>query len=91
MLPAILLACIALAACATPTPAERAARVQREVENMITVYGPGCARLGYEPDSDVWRDCILRLNSSHDTMMYYTRPVTTNCIGNRGFYSCTTF
>ena len=81
---------LALAGCATPTPEERAARVQRDVENMIAVYGPACAKLGFEPESDPWRDCILRLNT-RDAMLYATRPVTTSCIGHRGFFNCTTF
>lgn len=81
---------LALASCATPTPEERAARVQKDVEYMIAVYGPACAKLGFAPESDPWRDCILRLNS-RDAMIYATRPVTTSCIGHRGFYSCTSF
>jgi hypothetical protein len=29
------------------TQAERAAQVQRDVEEMIRVYGPGCEKLGF--------------------------------------------
>ena len=76
-----------LAGCATP--AERAAQIQREVEEMIVVYGPGCERLGFANGTDDWRNCILRL-SARDTA--YTRfPTTTTCFGHRGFYQCTTF
>jgi len=76
-----------LAGCATP--AERAAQVQREVEEMIVVYGPGCERLGFANGTDDWRNCILRL-SARDAA--YTRyPTTTSCFGHRGFYQCTTF
>jgi hypothetical protein len=85
MLPAVLL----LAACVT-TPQERAARVQKDVEDMITVYGPACGKLGYEPESDGWRDCVLRLNT-REHLMYLSRPTTTSCIGHRGFYHCTSF
>lgn len=76
-----------LSACSTP--AERAARVQREVEGMIQVYGPACDRLGFTRDTDPWRECILRLNAHDDA--YRTRPLTTTCVGHRGFYNCTSF
>lgn len=87
---AALLAGAVLAGCATTTPEERAARVQRDVEAMIAVYGPACAKLGYTPESDGWRDCILRLNQ-RDATYYASRPLTTTCIGHRGFYNCTAF
>src|SRR3981189_2633754 len=45
------------------TQAERAAQVQRDVDDMILVYGPGCEKLGYKTDSDPWRDCVLRLST----------------------------
>ncbi len=78
---------LALAGCATP--AERAARVQAEVEEMIQVYGPACERLGYRADEDRWRDCILRLSARDD---YRTRPITTtHCFGHRGFFHCTSY
>jgi hypothetical protein len=72
------------------TPEQRAARVQAEVEDMIRVYGPGCQRLGYAPDSDPWRQCILRLRA-RDDIRYSTYPTTTTCIGHRGFFNCTTY
>lgn len=76
-----------LAGCATP--AERAAQMQREVNDMIQIYGPACEKLGYQAGTDPWRDCILRL----DTNATYRRgyPTTTSCIGHRGFMQCTTF
>jgi hypothetical protein len=81
-----------LAACVTT--AERAAQMQRDVDEMIQVYGPACERLGYKGDSDPWRDCVLRL-SSKDSFERYGRygryPVTTSCFGHRGFFNCTTF
>lgn len=79
---------LVLAGCSTP--AERAASVQKEVEQMIELYGPGCEKLGFTKDTDPWRECILRLNA-HDDARYRSRPMTTNCIGHRGFYSCTSF
>lgn len=84
----ILLSLVALlAGCATPE--QRAAQVEREVNDMIRVYGPACERLGYKTDSDPWRDCILRLNAADRPRGHY--PTTTNCIGHRGFLHCTTF
>jgi len=74
----------------TTTPAERAANVQAQVEEMIRVYGPGCEKLGYAKDTDAWRGCILRLQKRDDDR-YSIRPTTTTCIGHRGFYDCTTY
>lgn len=72
------------------TPAERAAAVRAEVEEMIKVYGPGCEKLGYTKDTDQWRECILHLRA-RDDIRYSTRPTTTTCVGHRGFYNCTSF
>lgn len=76
-----------VAGCATQ--AERAAQVEREVEQMIQLYGPGCEKLGYKSDSDPWRECVLRLAQRDDRYNRY--PISTNCIGHRGFMQCTTF
>ncbi|NMG00809.1 hypothetical protein GPA27_25845 [Aromatoleum toluolicum] len=78
-----------LVSCATP--AERAAQVEREVEQMITIYGPACERLGYKQDSDQWRDCILQLNAQERHERYSRMPTSTTCIGHRGFFHCSTF
>ncbi len=75
-----------LAGCATPE--ERAARVQAEVQDMIRVYGPGCEKMGYTKDTDLWRECILRLSARND---YRTRPTTTTCTGASGFFNCVTY
>ena len=71
------------------TQAERAAQVQREVEDMIRVYGPGCEKLGYKSDSDQWRDCVLRLATKDK--LERRDFTTTNCVGSRGFFHCSTF
>jgi hypothetical protein len=78
---------LALAACATPE--QRAAAVQRDVDDMIRVYGPGCDRLGYRADTDEWRACVLRL--AHRDDLQRRALTTTNCIGHRGFFSCSSF
>ncbi len=69
--------------------AERAAQVQRDVDEMIGIYGPGCEKLGYRADSDPWRDCVLRLSTKD--RLERRDFTTTNCIGSRGFFHCSTF
>jgi hypothetical protein len=76
-----------VAGCATPE--QRAAQVQREVEEMIGVYGPGCEKLGFKTDSDQWRDCVLRLATKDK--LERRDFTTTNCIGSRGFFHCSSF
>jgi len=77
------------AGCATQ--ADRSAQMQREVDDMIAVYGPACEKLGYAKGSDVWRDCVLRLNTNDTIARYSTAPTTTTCFGHRGFFHCSTF
>src|SRR5207237_5536793 len=50
-----------IAGCATQ--ADRSAQMQREVDDMIAVYGPACEKLGYKGASDQWRDCVLRMRN----------------------------
>ncbi|BCB25926.1 hypothetical protein SKTS_08120 [Sulfurimicrobium lacus] len=85
----LLIAVAVLGGCATP--AQRAAQLQREVDEMITVYGPSCEKLGYKTDSDPWRDCILHLSAKESYERDRGAPRTTSCIGHRGFMQCTTF
>lgn len=75
---------------ACETPGERAARIEAEVDEMVTLYGPACEKLGYARDTDPWRECILHLRT-RDDVRYNTRPTTTTCVGHRGFYNCTTY
>jgi hypothetical protein len=76
-----------VAGCATQ--AERAAQLQREVEQMIELYGPGSEQLDYKADTDPWRECVLKL--AHRDDRYNRYPISTNCVGHRGFMQCTTF
>lgn len=78
-----------LVACVTP--AERAAQMQREVDEMIQVYGPACERLGFKSDTDPWRDCILRLSAKDSYGRYGRTPTMATCLGHRGFFHCSTF
>ncbi|MFC5475653.1 hypothetical protein [Paraherbaspirillum soli] len=75
-----------LSGCATE--AERAAQAQRDVDEMVHVYGPACDRLGYKADSNQWRDCVLRLDTKNNIERY---PMTTTCFGHHGFLQCSTF
>lgn len=84
----LLIGVVAMVGCATP--AERAARVQAEVEDMIQVYGPACEKLGYRRDDDKWRDCVIRLAAKAEQRLS-SHPTTTSCFGHRGFFNCTTF
>lgn len=61
-----------LAGCATTTPAERAARAERQMAEMMEVYGPACDKLGYKRDSNPWRDCVLNM-ATKDDMRAYSR------------------
>ncbi len=78
---------LVLAGCATQ--AERAAAVQRDVDDMLRVYGPGCEKLGYKVDTDPWRECVLRLATND--RLEQRRDYMTHCFGNRGFLHCSTF
>jgi hypothetical protein len=79
-----------LAGCATE--AELAAQKQGEVDAMVRIYGPACERLGYQRDTDPWRDCILRL-STRESLDRRNFPATFNCFGPAGFgfTQCTAF
>jgi len=77
----------AIAGCVSQ--AERAAAAQAQVDDMIKVYGPACEKLGFAKDTDPWRDCLLRMRAHDDR--YISRPTTTTCVGQRGFYNCTSF
>ncbi|MBV2235119.1 MAG: hypothetical protein KUL75_06175 [Sterolibacterium sp.] len=84
-----------LAGCAGITPAERAAMMQQEVEEMIQVYGPACEKLGYQADTDAWRECILKLNTTnavrHLEYEYSTHMAPAGCRSYRGFFRCPPF
>lgn len=83
-----LLCALVLPACMTT--AERAARMQAEVDEMIAVYGPACEKLGYQRDEDGWRACVLNLSMT-DELRRAAYPTTSTCIGHRGFFHCSSF
>jgi hypothetical protein len=62
-----------LAACAT-TPEERRAQAEREAQRLKDEFGQACERLGYQPESDKWRDCLLTMENQRlmqQQMMMY--------------------
>jgi hypothetical protein len=79
--------------CASLSTAERAARMQQEVDEMIQVYGPACEKLGYPANTDLWRECILKLNTSRqierlERLERLDAPMMiTDCWRHRGFCS----
>ena len=78
-----------LVGCATT--AERSAQAQRDVDEMIAVYGPACEKLGYKGGSDVWRDCVIRLSTKDNLERNSRYPATTTCFGSRRFFNCSAF
>ena len=36
------------------------------MNEMMFVYGPACARLGYASNSDQWRNCVLQLSAKEE-------------------------
>lgn len=71
----LLWASIFVAACTTP--AEQATSMQREMDRMIVVYGPACAKLGFPAGSDQWRSCVLQLSAKDDARTYAAYPYYT--------------
>ncbi len=74
----IVAALIAAVLTGCATPAEQAAQAERDVERMIQVYGPACQKLGFKPDTDPWRNCVIGLdqkNAARDSRhTYYGSP-----------------
>lgn len=86
------LSLVLLGGCANLTPAERSALMQQEIEEMIQVYGPACGKLGYQADTDPWRECILKLNTAKNLEYdYSTRMAPPVCRSYRGFVRCEPF
>lgn len=83
LLSAVLSACM--------TPAERIEEAKADAEYMVKIYGPACDKLGFSKDTDPWRACLLQMRAHDDERFRALRPSTTNCVGQRGFYHCTSF
>lgn len=74
MLRYLMLLLTAFLAAACTTPQQRAAQMQAEMESMIQIYGPACARLGYPNNSDQWRNCVLQLSVKDELDRYGRNP-----------------
>lgn len=46
-----------LAGCATP---------EQRADQMIAMYGPVCDRLGFQRNTDGWRNCIVQQSAGDD-------------------------
>lgn len=54
-----------LLGCASPQ--DRALAQQQDVERMVAQYGPACTQMGFTPNTDPWRNCILRSSAPDGT------------------------
>lgn len=52
------------------TPQERAMQQQADMDRIIIEFGPACARLGYSPNSDLWRNCVIQLSTKDEITRY---------------------
>lgn len=66
----MMLAVVAALAAGCTTPQQRAANMQAEIDQMMQIYGPACAKLGYTTNSDQWRACVLQLSTKEDLERY---------------------
>jgi len=57
-----------LAGCATPE--QKAAQKVSQMDAMVQIYGPACEHLGFKPNTDQWRGCILQLDAKDDAERY---------------------
>jgi hypothetical protein len=83
-----IMAAIVLAGCATP--AEQAARMEREMERIVEIYGPACERLGFKRDEDPWRNCVLKLAQERNYYQPGYYPLSASCFSSssRLRYNC---
>ncbi|MFC0252704.1 hypothetical protein [Massilia consociata] len=75
---------LGLAACSTPQ--ERAARMQAEMAQLMTVYGPACSQLGYPQNSDQWRNCVLQLSTREELRQIGNAPAVYGGWGSRRWH-----
>ena len=61
------------------------------MSRLVQVYGPACQKLGFQADSDPWRNCVLRLSERDTYERRGAYPMTTTCFGSRGLLHCTNF
>ncbi len=62
-----LLITVMLAGCATVS--QRTVQAERDMDASPRIYGPACER-HYQKDSDLRRDCVLRLGAKRGPSMH---------------------
>lgn len=72
LLPMVLVSAL-LAACAT-TPEQQRAYAEREANRLRQAHGQTCENLGYQPETDKWRDCLLQRESQRLMQQNYWYP-----------------
>lgn len=75
---------LCLAGCTTPQ--ERAIQQQADMDRMIVEYGPACVRLGYPPNSDPWRNCVLHLATKDELYRVGNSPYMYGGWGGRRYW-----
>jgi hypothetical protein len=86
MMRTLMLLPVALLLTACSTPQEHAARLQAEMEHDMMVYGPACSKLGYQVNSDQWRNCVLQLGTREEMQRYYSYPSYAGYYGGPGYW-----
>jgi hypothetical protein len=86
MMRTLMLLAVALLLTACSTPQEHAARLQAEMEHDMMVYGPACSKLGYQVNSDQWRNCVLQLGTREEMQRYYSYPSYAGYYGGPGYW-----
>lgn len=76
----------ALGLLACTTPQQRALQQQADADRMIIEFGPACTRLGYTPNSDPWRNCVIQLNTKEQIERYGNSTYMYGGWGGRGHW-----
>lgn len=91
ILAAVIVVLVAALVGGCATQGERAAAAQREVDDMVKVYGPACEKLSFKADTDAWPNCVLGLADRESDERARRSGFFTNCVGTRGFFQCSSF
>ena len=63
-----LMLAVVLVGCTTTE--QEAQYMVNQVDYMVQVYGPACDKLGYQKNTDRWRDCIVSLSLKNEYSRY---------------------
>jgi hypothetical protein len=58
---------------------------------MITVHGPACEKLGFQANTDGWRNYVLQLGAKGDYGYYNRAPTMIKRTGQWGVSQSTAF